>query len=282
MSRPVILAVVSDLHLNSTVALCPPEGVTLDDGGTYEPSRLQRWLWDCWEDYWTQVRARLEAERAELWVVYNGDLFDGLRHHDTTQVISAHPEPQQYVADRVFSVPKALRPAHQFVVRGTESHVGPSGSTEEAWARALGAERNTDTGRWSWWVLRLEPQGVLVDCRHHGRTGVRPWTRGNPTAALALEIYLEHATRGWPPPRYAIRSHRHTYVDSGDVHPVRVIQTPAWQMATAYGHRVSPERPPDIGGLILTIRSREDHQVQAIRYTTVPGPSWTPSRRPRQ
>jgi hypothetical protein len=65
MSRPVILAVVSDLHLNSTVALCPPEGVTLDDGGTSEPSRLQRWLWDCWEDDWTQGRARLEAERAE-------------------------------------------------------------------------------------------------------------------------------------------------------------------------------------------------------------------------
>lgn len=38
------LLIVSDTHINSTVAICPSE-VELDDGGSYRPSRGQRWLW---------------------------------------------------------------------------------------------------------------------------------------------------------------------------------------------------------------------------------------------
>ena len=39
-------AVVSDLHCGSTLGLCPPEGVQLDDGGQYLPSAAQKALWD--------------------------------------------------------------------------------------------------------------------------------------------------------------------------------------------------------------------------------------------
>ena len=48
--RPLILRVTSDLHAGSTVALCPPK-VQLDDGGKYEASKAQLWLWECWLDF---------------------------------------------------------------------------------------------------------------------------------------------------------------------------------------------------------------------------------------
>lgn len=46
--KPVLLAITSDVHCGSTLAATPPEGVTLDDGGTYTPSPLQAWIWDNW------------------------------------------------------------------------------------------------------------------------------------------------------------------------------------------------------------------------------------------
>ena len=49
MSRKrVLLAAVSDLHIGSTVALCPPEGIPLEDGGRYQPNPAQVWIWDQW------------------------------------------------------------------------------------------------------------------------------------------------------------------------------------------------------------------------------------------
>jgi hypothetical protein len=39
------LLLVANLHINSTTGLCPPDGIELDDGGRYLPSKPQRWLW---------------------------------------------------------------------------------------------------------------------------------------------------------------------------------------------------------------------------------------------
>ncbi len=147
-ARPVIVAVTSDHHTGSTLGLCPPEGVRLDDDGKYTPSKAQLWLWACWADYWTLVRTMRDRHKAELRCVYNGDLSEG-DHHGTSQIISRNPEPAAYISERVFSIPGDLKPERQFVVRGTEAHVGPSGATEEAWARRMKAEKNPET-KTSW------------------------------------------------------------------------------------------------------------------------------------
>ena len=76
MSRAVVIAVVSDIHAGSAVALAPPT-VPLDDGGIYRASKAQCWLWDNWQDYWRQVDAARQREDAELYCVFNGDLVDG-------------------------------------------------------------------------------------------------------------------------------------------------------------------------------------------------------------
>lgn len=269
----MVVACTSDLHVGSTLGLCPAEGVILDDGGRYEPSKAQLWVWGCWGLYWSEVAEIRKRLKAELYCVYNGDAFDG-DHHNTSQIITRHPEPAAYIADRVFSVPRSLEPDRQFVVRGTETHVGPSGSSEEAFARSLRAERDPTNDRWSHWRLKLDVHGVRFDFQHHGRVGTRPWTRNSAIVALAAEIFYEHAANGYPHPHIAVRSHRHIYGDSYDAHPTRVIQTPAWQIKTAFAHKVAAESLADIGGIIVVVQPNGQYEVVKKLYKPELPPTW--------
>jgi hypothetical protein len=273
--KPVVIAISSDHHTGSTLGLCPPEGVRLDDDGAYKPSKAQAWTWNKWEAFWREVRATRDALKADLWNVYNGDLAEG-DHHGTSQIISRNPEPAAYVSDRVFGVPLELGPARQFVVRGTEAHVGPSGATEEAWARRMKAEKNPETKTWSWWHLRFAVHGVRFDFQHHGRVGTRPWTKMNVVSALAAEIFYEHARCSIPHPHLAIRSHRHQFADTYDAHPTRVISTAAWQLKTAHAHKVAPESIADVGGHIVTVEPNGQYTVQHKLYRPELPPMWTP------
>ena len=47
-----VIAIASDLHCGSTIGLCPDTGIELDDGGWYEPSNAQKWLWEEWQNHW--------------------------------------------------------------------------------------------------------------------------------------------------------------------------------------------------------------------------------------
>jgi hypothetical protein len=263
--RPVVVAITSDHHTGSTLGLCPPEGVRLDDDGKYVPSKAQRWIWQNWLDYWKTVAEIRTSLNAELRCVYNGDLSEG-DHHGTSQIISRNPEPAAYVSDRVFSVPLGLGPERSFVVRGTEAHVGPSGATEEAWARRMKAERNPETKTWSWWHLRFAVHGVRFDFQHHGRTGSRPWSKGGVVGALACEIFYEHTSKDIPHPHIAVRSHRHQYFDTYDLHPTRLIQTAAWQLKTAHAHKVVPESIADVGGHIVIVHPSGEYDVKHKLY----------------
>jgi hypothetical protein len=264
--KPVIVVVTSDHHTGSTVGVCPPEGVRLDDGGCYTPSKPQVWLWECWVDFWKTVKEVRRKHRADLWVIYNGDMVDG-DHHQTHQIISRNPDAQHYVASRVFGVAKDAHPNRLFVVRGTATHTGDGGSAEEALAKTLGAERDAETETWSRYHLRLEAYGVLMDFQHHGRMGQRPWTKQNAVNALAAQIFYEHAARGWDCPDLAFRSHMHQYGDSFNAHPVRVIQTPAWQLKTGYVHKVAPESIADVGGIITLVNPSGQFEVTHKLYT---------------
>lgn len=266
MTRPVVLAVVSDVHCGSTLAAAPPEGVRLDEGGRYVPSLVQNWIWNNWTDYWRKIKALVAKERAELWVVLNGDSFEGA-HHGTTQIVSANPEVQGYLADRIFGVPRALKPAHLFIVRGTEAHVGPSGASEEAFARSVKAEQDAESGRWSWWHLRFAIHGVRFDFQHHPSTsGNLPWTRPQAAQRLAFRIWSEHKLHDFEAPHYAFRSHRHVFADSGDAYPVRALITPAWQAKTAFAHKVAADSIADVGGLAVTVQPNGAHELKKYLY----------------
>ena len=271
MARTIVLAATSDQHCGSTIGLTPPK-VRLPEGGNYEASRPQLWLWECWNDYWDKVDAIRRREKAKLYCLYNGDLYDG-DHHASAQIVSRDPEVQGYIADQVFNVPRMLKPARQFVIRGTECHAG---SAEEARARWMKAEKDPVTGAWSHWRLRLEINGVRIDALHHGRMGTRNWTRNNPVNMLAFQVWAEHAEREIPYPHLAIRSHRHQFADTGYAYKTRVIQTPAWQLKTAYAHKVAAENIADVGGVVVILRP-DSYAVEHILYQPELPPVWRES-----
>ena len=256
LSKPVVIGIVSDMHCGSTVALCP-ERITLDDGGEYVASKAQRWLWQCWADYWARVDTVRTAHRAELYTVFNGDMVDG-QHHATTQVLSGNPAAQAAVVDACLKPVLELKPDRIWVTRGTDAHVGQSASSEERIAGGLRKDKRPivseeKTGAASHWHAKMDIQGVRLDFAHHGRVGTRPWTKPNVTANLAAEIFYDHAANNEPHPHIAIRSHMHQLVDTYDLHPTRVIQTPAFQLATSFIHRIAAGKIADVGGVIITI-----------------------------
>jgi hypothetical protein len=270
--RPVVLAIVSDLHAGSTVALCPPE-IALDDGGKYVASKAQQWLWGHWLAYWHAVDTVRNHVGADLYVIVNGDITDG-DHHGTTQILSGNPTAQAAVVNAQLRVPLDLRPDRLWFIRGTEAHVGKSAAFEERVALGLKKDGRPvvpceDTGTASHWQARIDVHGVRFDFAHHGRVGQRPWTKTNVTMNMAAEIFYEHARHGIPHPHIAVRSHMHQFVDTGHSHPVRAIQTPAWQLPTAFIHRIAPGALADIGGLIAVVDAGDADPVSRVSVRPV-------------
>lgn len=276
--RPVVLAVTSDQHCGSTVALCP-ERIALDDGGEYLASKPQRWLDQSWRSYWDRVSDLRGEFDADLYAAFNGDFVDG-NHHGTTQILSGNPNAQAAVVDAVMRPVLDVKPDKMFFVRGTEAHVGQSGNAEERIASGLRKDKrpvvsDPVTGNASHWHLKLDIQGVRFDLAHHGRVGTRPWTKPNVTANLAAEIFYAHAASGQLHPHVAIRSHMHQWVDTYDQHPVRVIQLAAWQLATSFIHRIDTSgKLADIGGLICVVVGGELVKVEKVKFTPEPTPTW--------
>ena len=122
-----IVVCFGDLHCGSTVGLCPPEGIELDDGGLYTPNTGQEWLWNNWEEAWAKIRSTMLHNRgAKLHLVCNGDATDG-DHHRTTQIATGHEGVHVNCAIESLRVPLALKPDSIHIIRGTSAHVGRAG-----------------------------------------------------------------------------------------------------------------------------------------------------------
>lgn len=239
------IAVVSDIHANSTTAICPPR-FKLDDGGEYVASRPQRWLWRQWLSYWQSVQ---EARAERLIVIINGELGDSLSH-DSSQLITKNQNDILRLAVTVLEPMLALGPDMILVTRGTEAHSGLSSWIDEAVAEDIGASGNGTT--MSHWLLKVEIDGVRIDAAHHpaGGGGRVPWGRGNFANKLAATAVMQAALFEQPHPHLLLRGHVHRPVDSHDVYPTRAIVTPSWQLTNSYGHRIAGE-PLPVGGLII-------------------------------
>jgi hypothetical protein len=275
--RPVVLAFTSDQHCGGTTALCPPR-IDLDDGGEYAASKAQRWILQCWHDYWTGVAKRRSALGADLYAVFGGDLVEG-DHHRTTQILSGNLNAQAAVVDAVMAVPLALNPDRLFFVRGTEAHVGNSASTEERIATGLRKDHrpvvgDPETGKASWWHLRMEIHGRLLDVTHHGRTGQREHTRAGAAALHAHDVFLSHAKRGERAPDLCLRAHYHRFNDSHDACPTRVVTSGAWQLKTSHVYKVAADNMADIGGLVVVIHPDGRYDVEKIGFRAERGPVW--------
>jgi hypothetical protein len=245
-----VVAVVSDLHINSTVALCTPQ-FTLDDGGTYRSSKQQRWIWSRWRALWETVAERRQGQR--LVIVLNGELADD-NYHPTTQLISRNPADMMRLSAEVLAPALSLMGENDrlYVLRGTEAHSGPGAWLDEAIAQDIGATGPDDTLA-SHWRLRFAADGVRFDIAHHppGGGGRVPWTRGTFANRLAAMTIFDSAENGGKPPHLYVRGHVHRPADSYDLYATRALVLPAWQLQTSYGHRIGGD-PLPIGGAIVT------------------------------
>lgn len=232
----------------------------LDDGGTYKASQLQRYIWRNWLKYISLVKSLAEQHNAKIISVFNGDVFDG-DHHDTPQIITRNSATMQRIA---YDALKPLIEASEqvFVVRGTETHVGKSGSHEETFAADLtNAVHDKEAGTASWWWLPLEVNGTRFDIAHHGRMGTRQWTRTNALNGLVAQAVFDYAEKGDRMPHLLVRGHRHTLGDTHDTYPIRGIALPSWQLQTAYGNRLSPGSILPIGGIAVICHPGGGHEV---------------------
>jgi len=268
---PTTLVVVSDLHVGSTIGLCPP-GIQLDDGGTYRASKAQRWLWDRWNEAWEYVA---KVQKGDLWVVFNGDLVDG-DHHNTHQLFSRSEEKQSDVCIDIID-PIVQEATESFILRGTQSHVGQSGMWEERIARDLDTNGDEAAGTKTWWHLPLTCDSVRFDFAHFGKVGYRRWTLPNAANTLASEIMQDYFDTKGKAPHVVVRSHRHQFVDTGMNYPVRVVQTPAWQLASGYVRSYLPTALADIGLLIFTCDEGQ-YTMEPVRFQPRRRQSWTTSR----
>lgn len=269
--RRDIIAVISDTHIGSTWAVCPPT-VALDDGGTYKQSSVQGWLWQSWVNFFSQVRDVRPRGGGKKYLIHLGDIIEG-DHHDTSQIITRNPATMQNIAIDVLE-PICKWADVRFFLRGTGAHAGKSAWIEEAIADDLGGERDEGRDTASWWHLRLDVNGYVIDAAHHPPSGTsREWLRHGPAATLAAKVWWQYMESGDKPPDLAVRGHRHRWGDSSDTYQTRGILLPCWKASDEYVSRLAAEALPHVGGLFGII---EDGRAEwrKIKYELPRRAAW--------
>jgi hypothetical protein len=253
------LVVVSDLHCGCILGLCPPTGGHRDAGGYYMPSSFQLKMWAYWREFFDKWVPQV-TRREPYDLVLNGDVVDGVHHGSTTQ-ISHNIEDQLRIAESVLG-PEVkrckARGGTYYHIRGTEAHVGQSGSYEEDLARRLGAKPNGERqhARYDLWKRVGDKDGPLVHLLHHvGTTSSAAHEASAVNAELTAE-YVEAARWNRQPPDFIVRSHRHRSIavdlDSARGYAAAIV-TPGWQGRTPFTWKIAGARiaEPQIGGIVI-------------------------------
>lgn len=250
------IGIFADLHVNSTVGLCP-KGAYSDDGQPISLSKSQLWLDEKWGQCEEIVRDRVGDE--EYIFIGNGDLCD----------IDEKDRSSQYLTDNATTAKRLARMAINnqvrladsiYILRGTSAHVGSSADLEESIAEELHLSglpviQNPDTKAFSWWVLKLMIDNVRLLIAHHppSRGGSRPANRNNVADRIAFDTFFSHIENGEQPPDLVVCSHLHTCRDSYDHYKTRAVITPSFQLATEYVYRLGITDIADIGFIMLHI-----------------------------
>jgi len=262
------LVIISDTHSGCQHALCPPGGVTLDGGGRYHPSRLQRKLWVLWEKFWREFVP--EATHGEPYaVVHNGDAIDGV-HHGSVEQITHNLTDQMNIAREILE-PVVADHAF-FLVRGTPAHVGQAAMQEEELAQVLGAIPNED-GQHARYELVFElAAGGVVQCMHHIGTTSSMAYEATALGKELQEMNNEAARWGHAPPDVIVRSHRHRSIEvrlpSVNGEQIAVV-TPCWQAKTSYAWKVAGARVtiPQFGGVVVRRKPGGELYTRCFVYT---------------
>ena len=275
------VVVISDTHCGCGMALCPPEGVSLDDGGTYMPSAFQRKIWERWTAFWEEWVP--EATKGEPYaVVFNGDAIDGVHHNSTTQIT-------HNLATQVQIAYNCLKPivdkcdGRYYHIRGTEAHVGKSAVEEESLAKQLEALPN-EIGQYARYDLwKSIGNNKLIHLLHHiGTTGSQAYEATAVHKEL-VESFVEAGRWNQRRPDVIVRSHRHRSLktsipvagDGDETGEATAVVTACWQGKTPFVWKIPGGRlaTPQWGGALV----RYAHDVLFVQTKV-----WTVDRSPTE
>lgn len=247
------LIVVSDTHCGCKLGLCPAEGIQLDDGGTYMPSKFQLKMWAMWEEFWGEWVPHVTRGDPYA-VVHNGDAIDGVHHNSVTQ-ISNNLSDQADIAYNIMKPVTELCEGRYYHIRGTEAHVGKSGAEEERLAKKLNAIANPEGQHARYDLYKQVGQGIVHLLHHVGSTGSQAYESTAVHKEL-IESFIESARWGRKPPNMIIRSHRHRCIATEIPFcngTAKAVVTPAWQGKTPFAWKIPGARlsTPQFGGILI-------------------------------
>jgi hypothetical protein len=247
----MLIVFVGDLHVGSTVAVCPPR-VDMADDGIYSATELQLWLFQQWLKFVETVKAK----REKIILVLMGDLIDGARQHGTFQSWGT-------TQAQINGACELLRPLagiakSVYGVRGTTCHSGASGQDDAAVTKELGGEC-----RYRW---RIDIGEQLFDIAHHARRDTREHTVGNACMGIIRQTRLRCARTQERVPDYIIRAHAHE-CDILAHQGITAALCPAWKLQDEYTRKLDAASLADIGGLIW-----QNGKLSPILYPPDPDP----------
>jgi hypothetical protein len=268
--RDTVIALISDMQVGSTVALCPPKW-QLYDGGTHTASPGQRIIHRKWVDSAKNVKDLLTEtrRRKRLVIVLNGEPIDG-HHHDTPQLITKTPNEQIEMAitllDEWMQIAEyePKRGDSMYLVRGTDAH--EKGEHIERIGRDFDgvvpyrrdSSPLTKDGRYHYQKLRRKVNGQLFQIAHHGfGRGTRAWTKENSIAYALKSMYFTCLDSKQPIPSVVVASHYHVFTQVyyyGKQKTIYGCITPSWQLRTNFVHRIAAlENINTIGNLYFDV-----------------------------
>lgn len=254
-NKDTVLAIISDMQVGSTLALCP-ERWNLIEGGTFHASPAQKIIYRQWIRSAEVLKDLLKSgkNRKRLVVILNGEPIDN-HHHDTNQVITKLPQEQIDMSisllDEWLNIAdfQPRRGDSMYLVRGTSAHERGE-HIEQVGRDIIGVvPQRKDTselikdGRYHHQKLRLSINDELFHITHKGfNRGSRAWTTENSITYALKSMYFTAKDYGYPIPGYVIRSHNHVYTRSlypGKDKFMWGFITPCWQLKTNYGNAVA-------------------------------------------
>lgn len=254
-----VIALPTDTHCGSTLGLIRPEPYQLEDGGTYHPNRTQKLIGKKWEQDWRRVGELRQGGR--LIIGHAGDAIEGA-HHDMRQVVTTNLAQQKtiHIECMEWGLKLAGGADKLYYIAGTYNHAG---TAESEIGRDLDAEPSIPDsrddkhdGRYSWYHLRLDVDGIILDIAHHGpRPGSRVWSTENALMNTIKSKYFSELKNHKPVTRYWITAHLHQDVYAPVCNGTKIVTEgfilPAYQAITEYSNRVA--HVASIGMLIIVI-----------------------------
>jgi hypothetical protein len=260
---------ISDLHIGSTVGLCPTS-VRVVDGGTYSPNPFQKTLYKYWCNFWKVYVPQTIEGATKVILVVNGDIIDNV-HHFTVNILSNSIQVQEAAAIKTLKKIRELCPIkidEIYFVAGTEAHSGAAAECERRIAIALDGLPDTsgDVLPFQRW---MDVNGTKFHFAHTiSTTSSAAYESSAPMRELVASM-VEATQWGRQMPDVLVRSHRHRFIEvpiPTTKGRIRVVVTPGWQLRTPFVEKIDRMRMPHIGGVVFLVEKDKVCQVKEKMY----------------